>query len=202
MIYKKKKTYLISCFLFLLINTPFVCFYCTVSCLYCTCCRYLKEKKPCVRVVLADPEGSSLFHRVKHGVCYTVQQAEKGIKKHRHDSIVEGVGLDRITSNFQLASINDAEKINDQEILDTAHWLLREEGLFVGSSSAMNVTAACRVAMNMPENSLIVTIICDNGQRHLSRFWNPDYIKKYNLSWPPKDIVPESMRFSCPTILI
>ena len=152
--------------------------------------------------MLADPEGSSLFHRVKHGVCYTAQQAEKVVKKHRHDSIVEGVGLDRITCNFQLASINDAEKISDQEILETAHWLLREEGLFVGSSSAMNVAAACRVAMTLPENSLIVTIICDNGQRHLSRFWNPDYIQKYNLSWPPDNVVPESMRSLYPSILI
>lgn len=78
----------------------------------------------------------SHFFRVKHGVCYTAQQAEKVVKKHRDDSIVEGVGLDRITCNFQLASINDAEKISGEGILETAHWLLREEGLFVGSSSA------------------------------------------------------------------
>jgi hypothetical protein len=38
-----------------------------------------------------------------------------------------------------------------------AHWLLREEGLFVGSSSAMNVVAACRVARTLPEGSVIVT---------------------------------------------
>ena len=79
--------------------------------------------------MLADLAGSSLFHRVKHGACYTAQQAEKVVKKHRHDSIVEGVGLDRITCNFQLASINDAEKISDQEILETAHWLLRDPPL-------------------------------------------------------------------------
>jgi cysteine synthase len=152
--------------------------------------RYLKGRKPSVRVVLADPTGSSLFHRVKHGVCYTVQQAEKTVRKHRYDSIVEGVGLDRLTSNFKLALIDDAERIADQEILDTAHYLLREEGLFVGSSSAMNVAAACRVALSMPKGSHIVTIICDSGQRHLSRFWNPAYISDYNLSWPEKDVIP------------
>lgn len=153
--------------------------------------RFLKGKKPSVQIVLADPTGSSLFQRVKYGVCYTNQQAEKKIKKHRYDSIVEGVGLDRVTANFQLALIDDAEKVSDQEILDTAHWLLREEGLFVGSSSAMNVAAACRLAKKMPANSVIVTVICDNGQRHLSRFWNPVYIEKYGLSWPMSDIIPE-----------
>lgn len=96
-----------------------------------------------------------------------------------------------MTANFQLAEIDDAEKICDQEIVDTAHWLLREEGLFVGSSSAMNVAAAVRVAKKMPLNSVIVTIICDSGQRHLSRFWNPSYIEKYNLLWPVKDVIPE-----------
>ena len=141
-------------------------------------------------MVLADPNGSSLFHRVKHGVCYTNQQSEKTVKKHRYDSIVEGVGLDRVTANFQLADIDDAERIADQEIVDTAHWLLREEGLFVGSSSAMNVAAAVRTARKMPPDSVIVTIICDSGQRHLSRFWNPLYMAKYGLVWPSKDVIP------------
>lgn len=159
-----------------------------------TLLRFLKGKKPSVKIVLADPTGSSLFHRVKHGVCYTNQQSEKKIKKHRYDSIVEGVGLDRVTANFQLALIDDAEKISDQEILDTAHWLLREEGLFVGSSSAMNVAAACRFAKKLPVNSVIVTVICDSGQRHLSRFWNPVYIEKYGLSWPTPLTIPDFLR--------
>lgn len=146
--------------------------------------RYLKSKKPGVRVVLADPTGSSLFHRVKYGVCYTPQQSEKTIKKHRYDSIVEGVGLDRVTNNFALAEIDAAIKISDQEILDTAHWLLKNEGLFVGSSSALNVAAACRQALRLGPGHTIVTIVCDSGQRHMSRLWNPDYVGNYGLEWP------------------
>jgi cysteine synthase A len=156
--------------------------------------RYLKNKKPGVKIVLADPTGSSLYNRVKHGVCYTSQQSERTIRKHRYDSIVEGVGLDRLTKNFQKALIDDAERIDDQEIVDTAHWLLREEGLFVGSSSAMNVAAAVRVAKSMKPGSTIVTIICDNGQRHTSRFWNPEYLEKYDLLWPPQNVVPTCLR--------
>ena len=52
--------------------------------------RYLKARKPSVGVYLADPDGSSLLHRVKFGVCFTHQQKERKIKKHRYDSIVEG----------------------------------------------------------------------------------------------------------------
>ena len=61
------------------------------------------------------------------------------MRKHRYDSIVEGVGLDRLTRNFSKAKIDDSHQASDQEIVDMAHWLLNNEGLFVGSSSALNV---------------------------------------------------------------
>ena len=58
---------------------------------------YLKSKNPDIKCILADPIGSSLYHRVKNGVCFAREQTERKIRKHRYDSIVEGVGLDRIT---------------------------------------------------------------------------------------------------------
>ena len=158
--------------------------------------RYLKSKQIRVRVVLADPIGSSLHHYVNHGVCYTPHQAERKVKKHRYDSIVEGVGLDRLTSNFRLALIDDSEQVSDQEIVDMAHWILREEGLFIGSSSAMNIVAACRTAkkMNLVDGN-IVTIVCDSGQRHLSRFWNEAYVSIYGIIWPDRHcVVPLCLR--------
>jgi cysteine synthase A len=134
-------------------------------------------------------------------VCYSRQQSERKIRKHRYDSIVEGVGLDRVTANFDLALIDDAESIEDQEIVDMAHWLLREEGLFVGSSSAMNVVAASRAARKMKPGSAVVTVICDSGQRHLSRFWNPQYLEKYSLIWPEKDCIPDCLSGNIHTFL-
>ena len=157
--------------------------------------QYLKEKKgSAVEIVLGDPQGSSLFNKVKHGVCYTPQQSERTIKKHRYDSIVEGIGLDRVTKNFSCAQIDSAECVSDQEMLDMAHWLLHNEGLFVGSSSALNVCAALRVAKRLGPGSTVVTIICDTGQRHVSRFWNRDYIGKYELEWPATDVVPACVK--------
>ena len=99
--------------------------------------RFLKEKNSAIEIVLADPPGSSLLNKVQYNVCYTVQQAETKVKKHRYDSIVEGVGLDRVTANFSLADIDSAMSVSDQEEV-----LLQNEGLFVGSSSALNVAVA------------------------------------------------------------
>ncbi len=137
-----------------------------------------------LEVILADPQGSSLFHRVKDGVCFTIEQRERKQKKHRYDTIVEGVGLDRVTANFQNAQIDFAERITDQEVVDTAHWLLKHEGLFVSSSSALNIAASIRVAKRIGPGNRIVTIICESGQRHYSRFYNPEYLSECGLQWP------------------
>jgi len=60
--------------------------------------------------------------------------------------------------------------------VDIAHWMLRNEGMFIGSSSAMNLVGAAMAAQQLPENSAIVTIVCDSGQWHLTGFWNRDFI--------------------------
>jgi S-sulfo-L-cysteine synthase (O-acetyl-L-serine-dependent) len=51
--------------------------------------------------------------------------------------------------------------------------LAREEGLFVGVSAGANVVAALSLACNLPSGSVVVTILCDGGERYISeRFWN------------------------------
>ena len=92
--------------------------------------------------------------------------------------------------------INNSEKVSDQEILDMAHWVYEHEGLFIGSSSALNLVATCRTAMALPVNSTLVTMICDSGYRHMSRFWNPEFINnhRYNDSnSPPPPPPPPSL---------
>uniref|UniRef100_A0A7S2RC68 Tryptophan synthase beta chain-like PALP domain-containing protein n=1 Tax=Rhizochromulina marina TaxID=1034831 RepID=A0A7S2RC68_9STRA len=155
--------------------------------------RFLKSKNPGIKVVLADPPGSSLFHFVKHGVCWAPQQSERTVRRHRYDTIAEGIGLDRLTRNIQEAEIDDAIAVSDQEALYMAHYLLKHEGLLVGSSSAINVVAAIRFAKEVPPGSTVATVLCDSGQRHLNRFWNPQYATAppYNLSWPGPNEVEE-----------
>lgn len=132
-------------------------------------------------VLLADPPGSSLLHKVKHGVCYAPQQAERAVRRHRYDSIVEGVGLDRLTRNFRQALVDDGCRVSDGETTLMARRLLREEGLFVGSSAAMNVAAARRLALAMGPGHRIVTVLCDSGSRHVSRFWSESWMRKHGF---------------------
>ena len=164
--------------------------------------RHLKSHNcnPYCKVVLVDPPGSALYSKIKFGVAYASQQSERSLRRHRYDTLAEGIGLDRVTANFAMgcdaAVIDDAIRVSDQEAVDMAHWLLREEGLFVGSSSAMNVVGAFRVAASLPPNSNTVTIICDGGQRHVSRFWNRDFVVgDWGLKWPQDD--PEKSIPSC-----
>lgn len=65
-----------------------------------------------------------------------------------------------------------------------SRYLLRNEGLFVGSSSAVNCVGAVKLACKLPKGSVVVTLLCDGGQRHLSKFYNDDYLE--NLGLTPK----------------
>lgn len=133
----------------------------------------LKPLLPEMRIVLADPQGSSLFNKVKYGVMFSPTEAEGTRRRHQVDSIVEGVGINRLTKNFEAGMhlIDDAIKVTDADALAMARWLVEKEGLFVGASSAINLVAAARLARQMGGGQRIVTVICDSGSRHLSRFW-------------------------------
>jgi cysteine synthase A len=132
---------------------------------------FLKSKNPKVLTVLADPTGTATWHYVKHGEVKVVGGG----------SISEGIGSSRITANLEGASIDDAEMIPDQECVDMVYRLLYEEGLFLGSSSGINVAAAVRVATELGPNHTIVTILCDSGSRYQSRLFNPNWLREKGL---------------------
>jgi cysteine synthase A len=150
--------------------------------------RYLKERNPHVGVVLADPRGSGLYNRVKHGVMYAKEEAEGTRRRHQVDTIVEGIGINRLTQNMKqalgddhMAYVDDAYTVTDQEAVHMARWLVEHDGIFVGSSSCVNLVAAVRVARKSPANTVIVTLLCDSGQRHLTKFWSDDFLKQHGL---------------------
>jgi cysteine synthase A len=132
---------------------------------------YLKERAPAIRVALCDPFGSALFAYVTRGVLET-----------NGDSEAEGIGIKRITENFKDAPIDDALQIDDRTMVEMAYWLLREEGLFVGGSAALNVAGAARYARTLPEGSTVVTILCDGGARYGSRLWNPAWLAEHDCT--------------------
>jgi cysteine synthase len=58
--------------------------------------------------------------------------------------------------------------VRDEDATTMARRLAREEGLLVGISSGANVFAACQVAENLPADQVVVTVLCDTGERYLS----------------------------------
>ncbi|POS86497.1 Tryptophan synthase beta subunit-like PLP-dependent enzyme [Erysiphe pulchra] len=137
---------------------------------------YLKQKmglsKP-LKVVLADPEGSGLYNKIKYGVMFSSSEKEGTRRRNQVDTIVEGVGINRLTKNFEagMELIDDSIRVSDIQAMKMARWLVEKDGIFVGSSSALNCVAAVVAALEMPKGSHVVTILCDNGTRHLSKFW-------------------------------
>ncbi|ORY09455.1 tryptophan synthase beta subunit-like PLP-dependent enzyme [Clohesyomyces aquaticus] len=134
---------------------------------------YLKQRLPYLRVVLADPPGSGLYNRVKYGVMFDSKEREGTRRRHQVDTVVEGIGINRQTRNFEVgrALIDDAIRVNDDQAKAMARWLVEHDGIFVGSSSAVNCVAATKLANSLGPGHRIVTILCDSGARHLSKFW-------------------------------
>jgi cysteine synthase A len=135
----------------------------------------LKARNEGVLTVLCDPMGSSLFNYVNSG-----ELVAEG------ESDLEGIGIKRLTKNFEGAPIDRAIRAHDRDAVAMVHWLLRNEGLFVGGSSGLNVLGAARVARDLPEDSIVVTILCDGGGRYLSRLFDETWLRE-NGFWPPPD---------------
>ncbi|OVA02181.1 Tryptophan synthase beta subunit-like PLP-dependent enzymes superfamily [Macleaya cordata] len=143
---------------------------------------FLQEKNPKIKCFLVDPPGSGLFNKVTRGVMYTHEEAEGRRLKNPFDTITEGVGINRLTKNFMMAKLDGAFRGTDLEAIEMSRFLLRNDGLFVGSSSALNCVGAVRVAQKMGPGHTIVTILCDSGMRHLSKFYNAQYLSQYGLT--------------------
>ena len=133
----------------------------------------LKARKPGVRIVLADPEGSALYEWVKGQEMKIVGS-----------SITEGIGQSRVPANLEGAPIDDAEKIPDAEALEQIYSVLLHEGLSVGTSSGINIAAAIRVAKALGPGHTVATILCDGGARYQSKLFNPEFLRGKNLPVP------------------
>jgi len=133
--------------------------------------EYLKSRSASVRTVLADPPGSALYEFIRGGVLKATGSA----------SITEGIGIGRVTANMQGAPVDDAVHVEDPETVACVYRLLREEGLFLGSTSGINVAAATRVARQLGPGHVIVTVLCDTGSKYLSRLFNRAWLTEKGL---------------------
>ncbi|KAG9006782.1 hypothetical protein FRB94_000466 [Tulasnella sp. JGI-2019a] len=139
---------------------------------------FLKHMNEGILVVLADPQGSGLFNKIKHGVMFNAKESEGTRRRHQVDTVVEGIGINRLTQNFELGMpiIDDAYQVTDAEAVSMSRYLVAHDGLFLGSSSACNLVTCVRLAKTLGRGKTIVTILCDSGSRHYSKFWNDAYL--------------------------
>ena len=112
--------------------------------------RRLKELNPAIRLISMEPDSPI------HGL--------EGLK-HLPTSRMPGI--------FDPTLANETVEVETEAAQAMARRLSREEGLFVGVSSGANVVAALAAARELPPDSVVVTILCDGGERYLSeRFWD------------------------------
>jgi cysteine synthase A len=133
---------------------------------------FLKQKNPRIKAVCADPYGAAMYSWFKNG----------DLKTKDGDSYAEGIGQNRVTENLKEIVIDDAYRITDQSALSIVYQLLREEGIFVGLSSGINLAGALRLARESGPGQVIVTFLCDSGHRYMSRIFNPDWLREHDLN--------------------
>ena len=134
---------------------------------------FLKEKNKKIKIALSDPFGSGLYNYYQNGEM-----------KAEGNSITEGIGQGRVTKNLENCPINLSLRISDNNALNVIFDLLKDEGLFLGGSSGINVAGAIQLAKELGPGHTVVTILCDSGQRYQSKIWNPDFLKSKDLVVP------------------
>ena len=158
--------------------------------------RFLKSKNPNIKAILADPQGSCLHRKVKYGVAFNLRDKEGYKERSPFRTMVEGIGLGFLTQNFDLAAIDDSYSITDQEAYQVAMYLIKHEGLFIGSSSAVHIAAALKLAKKAKKGSKIVTLVCDDGLRHISKFYNRDFWEEKGFKFvDPEEETLEVLKF-------
>ncbi|UGY08863.1 cysteine synthase A [Phyllobacterium pellucidum] len=133
----------------------------------------LKGRDPSIKIGLADPLGAALFSY------YTT-----GEFKAEGNSITEGIGQGRVTANLEGFKPDFSYQISDAEALDVVFDLVQEEGLCLGGSSGINIAGAIRMARDLGPEHIIVTVLCDYGNRYQSKMFNPEFLRSKDLPVP------------------
>lgn len=137
--------------------------------------RYLKEKNSNIRVIGADPYGS-VFKTYK----------ETGHLVEATPYMVEGIGQEVIPENVHMKYVDEIVNITDRESFELSRQLGRQEGIFCGGSTGTNLGAALKVARTLDETGIVVFIVCDTGERYLTKHLSDEWMREKRLLEPQK----------------
>ena len=140
--------------------------------------RYLKEKNPKIKIISGDPQGSILAELWRTKGAHKIEGAPYK---------VEGIGQDKLPGTLDLSVIDDYRTVSDRDAFAMARRLTREEGLFVGGSAGLITYVALQVAREADDpTGLVVTFLCDTGERYLSKLYNDEWMRENQLLEPDR----------------
>ena len=132
---------------------------------------FLKERNPKIATVCADPYGAAMWSWFNNGNTDTKDG----------DSFAEGIGQTRVTKNLEGIVVDRAYRIKDQTAFTIVYQLLREDGLFLGLSSGINIAGAVQWAKERGAGQTVVTLLCDSGMKYQSKLFNPAWLKEHHF---------------------
>ncbi len=146
--------------------------------------KYLKERNPKIRVIAGDPVGSlyTAYFRTRNlgeGTPYKV----------------EGIGGDKVPTTIWWDWVDEFRQLADRDSFAMARRLAREEGILAGGSSGLNVALALQVAREVDDPAAcVVTLLCDTGERYLSKQFNDEWMQENQMLEAPRATVGELMQ--------
>jgi cystathionine beta-synthase len=146
--------------------------------------KYLKEKNPKVRVIAADPIGS----------LYTHYHRSRALGE-GHPYKVEGIGGDKIPTTLWFDYVDEFRQVPDRTSFGLTRRLAREEGILAGGSTGTNLYIALEVAREVNDAAaLVVTILCDTGERYLSKVFNDEWMQENQMLEAPRMTVEQLLQ--------
>jgi cystathionine beta-synthase len=140
--------------------------------------RYLKERNKKVRVIAGDPAGSILAE-------YWRSKGKNKIEGTPYK--LEGIGQDKLPGTLDMSVIDEYYTVSDKDAFAVARRLTREEGLFVGGSSGLITSVALKIARELDDpNAMVVTVLCDTGERYLSKLYSDEWMRENQMLDTPK----------------